>query len=1771
MTRINTNVSALVASNTLQKNMVELEESLTRLSTGLRINSGKDDPAGLIASELLRSDITAIEKGISNSERANQVIATADSALGQVSKLLNDIRGLVVEAANTGGMSAEQIAANQLQVDSSLEAIDRIAKVTQFQGKRLLDGSLDFVTQGVDTTKVEDLQIDQANFGTTSQVDVNIEIVETAEKGNLTFNKGAVGEDVVIEVGGNKGFEAFNFDSGSTIEEMAAAINLVSDSTGVTANVSNDSTQAGLTASSANANAAMQLTVDTAGAAGNNFDIKVVASNTGSTNLDYTAATDDDEHSSLVIEAAAQAWTGASATQLDDASLGNSGTAAVTTVVYDDDGAGTNASTVTVTATGFGDEGQNYNVRTVNLVDDAGITGGGEIAAWDEKTGTITVYIDDTVTTSANVATAINGLGNFTAADSGGGATITLANSAQTLDNVTVARGAVDDNALDITAKVAGEQFQNTDVHVVSGNQDGTYAGIDNDFTLAKSTFSGALAEKDSMFSVTVRDDSAYAGAPATAAQIQFVDDNSATLTVTWDSANDLVQVNYDWSAANATTGPTAQDIVDAINGNADTNITDNFYAAVEFGDGTENVGDITAAAADIGGGAATAQASAVFGAAANNLTVAATAGGIYDGVGASALTVNFVDDSTLTAGNYSASLDLDTNTLTVTADLSDTGILLADIGEFSITEGATTLNTGTTKDVLAPYVDVTSAGTGFNSSTYTASTLSGYSLNELATTPGSYAFIDATSAAGTGGGIDVAGVGTAPGPTIEYREEATASIASVVGKDGAGADTIALVVTAATVGSEYNDTKVQLWANGGGFSNEAVYDADNDVLKVFGDYAGGDTWQDVIDRIDADGTFTASIDTTSGLAGTGATAVNVANNVSVAGTEVDLGNTGKSGGDAGTLFMYVEEGQTTAQDIVDALDKSWNATASNLFDIQLSTDEDGTGLMFQIDHQDALTGGVNGGEITATAEDIINAINADSELAGILSAANASGSLGIGTVTAFEESAYYGSAIDGTGLQFLAPEDARDIRFAASDEAQALSVDWTSVPDETAQAKATLTAENADASLIFTAINQGEAFDDVVVRFKAADSGVMDSSVTYSAEESAAEAYMTFTDIDSTTMTQNSNFIVTASEHGDKFNDADINMRLQKNNGTEDTLFQDADGNALTYDDGSEVKAIATYDETTGELNVVLKANTSAGMAEATRAATADDITANDIMRAINEEGTFSAELDFANDSRTNDGSGTGFGSLVYNQTKDDTSLDGVLNVGNTGTTGGHEGGVLEFTLADTKSTAQDVIDTITNDSIVGKKFTAIGFDPTQTTGEIDFHNDTNKAITSGGLAEAGVLTVNLETDENGIVQTTAADLVDFFATLTPEQNHGVSVSLWNAPSDDPTAVSDGSGTLAATTTDISFTTVGKTQTEGFASGEVTAVNGADAGFTLTALKKGSDYDGVELNYVLDVATAADAYVEYDADTKELTVHAHTSTTANDVETLVENTAATQDLFSVTQRGNGTGTVTLFDTTTLSGGLAETGSSEGVQLINGRDAEDVSLTFESDEYGSDQFVTVKSIEGDFQVVDSDGNTAERDLGEDVNARLNGIGMVGAGLNASINTNVLDLNFNVSLDANAGDKLSFSITGGGATFQLGPEVVSNQQSRLGIKSVSTVTLGGATGRLFQLRSGQDHDLTKDVGGAASIVQEVITQVTGLRGRLGAFQRTTVDTNIAALTDTLESLTAAESSIRDTDFATETTALTRSQILVQSGVSVLGIAKQNPNMMLGLLR
>jgi flagellin len=239
MARINTNVASLTAQRGLQKSQKTLNDTLQRLSTGLRINRGADDPAGLIASEGLRSEISGINQAIDNSSRASNVISTAEGSLSEVASLLLNVKSLVVQAANTGALSPDEIRANQLQVDSAIESITRISDTTTFAGLHLINGSLDYVTSGVDTNAIKALHIQQANFGTNANIPVQINVITSAQTAALEFRSSAVTSTVTLEVTGNDGTEALTFVSGTTASAIAYAVNRITDATGVAADLIN--------------------------------------------------------------------------------------------------------------------------------------------------------------------------------------------------------------------------------------------------------------------------------------------------------------------------------------------------------------------------------------------------------------------------------------------------------------------------------------------------------------------------------------------------------------------------------------------------------------------------------------------------------------------------------------------------------------------------------------------------------------------------------------------------------------------------------------------------------------------------------------------------------------------------------------------------------------------------------------------------------------------------------------------------------------------------------------------------------------------------------------------------------------------------------------------------------------------------------------------------------------------------------------------------------------------------------------------------------------------------------------------------------------------------------------------------------------------------------------------------------------------------------------------------------------------------------------------
>lgn len=386
MTRINTNVNSLIAQSRLDRTNNQLQTAMTRLSTGLRINSGKDDPAGLIASEALRSDITAINKALSNTQRANQIIATADSALGQVASLLNDVRGLVTEAANSGALSDEEIAANQLQIDSSLEAINRIAQTTTFQGKRLLDGSLDFVSNASSISTLRDTRIDQANLGSTGSVKVDVDISAAATRGEISTDSASVSAAAQATATLKFAPEAIltGFNDAATSVLVRAKDNKEKYD-GVTVQFSAGSTAVGAETAVYDEDA-KTITVNINNAAATTAANVVAAINTL------------DEFEGVVVAAGAI-----------DGSL--AGDLAITDTTDTDE--------IVITAQ---TSGANFNGVGVRLVKDSGTAAGTPTAAYDAENKEIVITVNDTGTTTlANITTAVNNLAAFNATSNANG------------------------------------------------------------------------------------------------------------------------------------------------------------------------------------------------------------------------------------------------------------------------------------------------------------------------------------------------------------------------------------------------------------------------------------------------------------------------------------------------------------------------------------------------------------------------------------------------------------------------------------------------------------------------------------------------------------------------------------------------------------------------------------------------------------------------------------------------------------------------------------------------------------------------------------------------------------------------------------------------------------------------------------------------------------------------------------------------------------------------------------------------------------------------------------------------------------------------------------------------------------------------------------------------------------------------------------------------------------------------------------------------------
>jgi flagellin len=233
--------------------------------------------------------------------------------------------------------------------------------------------------------------------------------------------------------------------------------------------------------------------------------------------------------------------------------------------------------------------------------------------------------------------------------------------------------------------------------------------------------------------------------------------------------------------------------------------------------------------------------------------------------------------------------------------------------------------------------------------------------------------------------------------------------------------------------------------------------------------------------------------------------------------------------------------------------------------------------------------------------------------------------------------------------------------------------------------------------------------------------------------------------------------------------------------------------------------------------------------------------------------------------------------------------------------------------------------------------------------------------------------------------------------------------------------------------------------------------------------------------------------------------------------------------------------------------------------------------------FGSESFVRVREIANanpstNFVTTGAPGAATQesRAVGRDAEVNINGVVATARGLTARVALDGFDVSVSLLGDNAinvAGATETFYVTGGGADFNLAPDVNLAGKVSLGIETVTSSNLGNAvSGFLSELKSGgsanvQNGNLTK----AQEVLDLATKQVSSLRGRLGAFTKNVVGSTINSLGVALENTTAAESAIRDTDFAAETASMTRNQILVQASTQALALSNSAPQSVLQLMR
>ena len=230
---INTNISSLNSQRNLSTSQTSLATSLQRLSSGLRINSAKDDAAGLAISDRMSSQIRGMTQATRNANDGVSLAQTAEGALASSGDILQRVRELAVQSSNATNSSSDRQAL-QTEVGQLGSELNRIAQTTSFNGQALLDGTMGTANFQVGANADQLISASGANFTTSSYGNNQ---VASGSAAVAATNAGTSGD---IVVAGSIGKATYTAAAGASAKAVATGINAMTSGTGVTASAKTD-------------------------------------------------------------------------------------------------------------------------------------------------------------------------------------------------------------------------------------------------------------------------------------------------------------------------------------------------------------------------------------------------------------------------------------------------------------------------------------------------------------------------------------------------------------------------------------------------------------------------------------------------------------------------------------------------------------------------------------------------------------------------------------------------------------------------------------------------------------------------------------------------------------------------------------------------------------------------------------------------------------------------------------------------------------------------------------------------------------------------------------------------------------------------------------------------------------------------------------------------------------------------------------------------------------------------------------------------------------------------------------------------------------------------------------------------------------------------------------------------------------------------------------------------------------------------------------------